>query len=436
MASPPAPPAKKRKMNFSEREVEIIVEELERGKHLLVNHFNAGVPLAAKAAAWHDILRRVNAVATCRRELPEVKKKWSDLKTEVRRKVAQVRAAMEGGGESQGNGGGGGTEGEDAAGAAAAPVILTPMQQRICNLLGEATIISLPGGECGAGDGSEIPITAAAATVTLTQSECRARQRCGWRSRGEPCVGSPPAKRSLCNKTTVPNVSLCCRRAAPRYSCTESQPRQLGSASRPGIVWSPSLRTKAKGERSPRPIPWSAPKRSCLADKCLSAVLGLFFALLSVVPAETTYHSLEDGVVEYCTTEAPTTVTAEAPLEMMAHQHEVSAKPQELKSRIALNSAKLLQEQRVTNLHVKEIAQHLEQQNDLLQMIRRSQEVQACAQERQAQAMEGTQAALSALIQVLRPMIKDFRRFLQSNTPSPSVTADPSQPGQQDGIIQ
>ncbi|XP_025969660.1 nuclear apoptosis-inducing factor 1 isoform X2 [Dromaius novaehollandiae] len=303
MASPPAPPAKKRKMNFSEREVEIIVEELERGKHLLINHFNAGVPLAAKAAAWHDILRRVNAVATCHRELPEVKKKWSDLKTEVRRKVAQVRAAMEGGGESQ-SGNGNGPESEDPTGTATAPVILTPMQQRICNLLGEATIISLPSGDC------------------------------------------------------------------------------------------------------------------------------------SAVPAETTYHSLEDGVVEYCTTEAPTTVTAEAPLEMMAHQHEVSAKPQELKSRIALNSAKLLQEQRVTNLHVKEIAQHLEQQNDLLQMIRRSQEVQACAQERQAQAMEGTQAALSALIQVLRPMIKDFRRFLQSNTPSPSVTADPSQTGQQDSIIQ
>ncbi|NWJ06743.1 NAIF1 factor, partial [Crypturellus undulatus] len=316
----PAPPAKKRKMNFSEREVEIIVEELERGKHLLVNHFNAGVPLAAKAAAWHDILRRVNAVATCHRELPEVKKKWSDLKTEVRRKVAQVRAAMEGGGEGHA---GNGPESDEAAGAAAAPVILTPMQQHICSLLGEATIISLPSGDCGAADGTEIPIAASATTVTLTQ-----------------------------------------------------------------------------------------------------------------IPAETTYHSLEDGVVEYCTTEAPATVTAEAPLEMMAHQHEVAAKPQELKSRIALNSAKLLQEQRVTNLHVKEIAQHLEQQNDLLQMIRRSQEVQACAQERQAQAMEGTQAALSALIQVLRPMIKDFRRFLQSNTPSPSVTADPGHAGQQDGIIQ
>ncbi|XP_074871441.1 nuclear apoptosis-inducing factor 1 [Carettochelys insculpta] len=320
-----APPAKKRKTNFSEREVEIIVEELERGKHLLINHFNAGVPLATKAAAWHNILRRVNAVATCQRELPEVKKKWSDLKTEVRRKVAQVRAAMEGGGIGQ-DGAGEGQDGEDPTGAAATPVILTPMQQRICNLLGEATIISLPTGDCTAGDGAEIPIAASTTTVTLTQ-----------------------------------------------------------------------------------------------------------------IPAETTYHSLEDGVVEYCTTEAPTTVTAEAPLEMMAHQAEASVKPQELKSRIALNSAKLLQEQRVTNLHVKEIAQHLEQQNDLLQMIRRSQEVQACAQERQAQAMEGTQAALSALIQILRPMIKDFRRFLQSNTPSASVTGDPShaaQNGQQDGIIQ
>lgn len=101
--------------------------------------------------------------------------------------------------------------------------------------------------------------------------------------------------------------------------------------------------------------------------------------------------------------------------------------PQALKSRIALNSAKLIQEQRVTNLHVKEIAQHLEQQNDLLQMIRPSQEVQACAQERQAQAMEGTQAALSVPIQVLRPMIKDFRRYLQSNMPNSATASEPGQ---------
>lgn len=164
-----------------------------------------------------------------------------------------------------------------------------------------------------------------------------------------------------------------------------------------------------------------------------------FWSFFPAVPTETTYHTLEEGVVEYCTAEAPQPLPTEAPVEMIAQPADTSVKPQALKSRIALNSAKLIQEQRVTNLHIKEIAQHLEQQNDLLQMIRRSQEVQACAQERQAQAMEGTQAALSVLIQVLRPMIKDFRRYLQSNTPNPAPAPDPgqvAQNGQADSIIQ
>lgn len=150
---------------------------------------------------------------------------------------------------------------------------------------------------------------------------------------------------------------------------------------------------------------------------------------LSVLPLdETAYHTLEDGgVVEYCTAtvsdSAQTVVAAvEAPVEVLASASASSpppqgqAKPQELKSRIALNSARLLQEQRVTNVHIRQIAQHLEGQNELLQLMRRSQEAQAFAQERQAQALEGTQAALLALVQMLRPALKDLRKFLQSGT--------------------
>lgn len=143
--------AKKRKMNFSEREVEIIVEEIEKQKHTLVNHFNAGVTHMAKNNAWVDILKKVNAVTTCPRELAEVKKKWSDMKTEVRRKVAQARAAIEG------------------TDCTPVPVILTAMQQRICNLLGEATIISLPAADSDAE--ITLPVTVNAATVTLTESK-------------------------------------------------------------------------------------------------------------------------------------------------------------------------------------------------------------------------------------------------------------------------
>lgn len=301
--------AKKRKMNFSEREVEIIVEEIEKQKHTLVNHFNAGVTHIAKNNAWSEILKKVNAVTTCPRELAEVKKKWSDMKTEVRRKVAQARAAIEG----------------TSADCTPVPVILSAMQQRICNLLGEATIISLPAGDSDAE--ITLPVSmSAATTVTLTES------------------------------------------------------LQSGSA---GV---------------------------CDETKPLEA--------------ETTYHTLEEGgVVEYCTTSeaTPTVVTAvEAPVEMLASSSpplpQGQAKPQELKSRIALNSARLLQEQRVTNVHVRQIAQHLEGQNDLLQMMRRSQEAQAYAQERQAQALEGTQAAMLALVQMLRPALKDLRKFLQSGT--------------------
>lgn len=132
-------------------------------------------------------------------------------------------------------------------------------------------------------------------------------------------------------------------------------------------------------------------------------------------------------MVEYCTTtvsdSTPNVVaTVEAPVEMLASSSasppppQSQAKPQELKSRIALNSARLLQEQRVTNVHIRQIAQHMECQNELLQMMRRSQEAQVFAQERQAQALEGTQAALLALVQVLRPALKDLRKFLQSGT--------------------
>lgn len=134
------------------------MEEIEKQKHTLVNHFNAGVTHMAKNNAWVDILRKVNAVTTCPRELPEVKKKWSDMKTEVRRKVAQARAAIEG----------------TSADCTPVPVILTAMQQRICNLLGEATIISLPAGDSDAEMG--LPVTVSTATtVTLAESKERAR---------------------------------------------------------------------------------------------------------------------------------------------------------------------------------------------------------------------------------------------------------------------
>ncbi|XP_024918609.1 nuclear apoptosis-inducing factor 1 isoform X1 [Cynoglossus semilaevis] len=333
--------SKKRKMNFSEREVEIIVEEIEKQKHTLVNHFNAGVTHLAKNNAWLEIVKKVNSVTTCPRELLEVKKKWSDLKTEVRRKVAQARAAIEG----------------TSTDCTTVPVILTAMQQRICNLLGEATIVSLPVGE------GDAVATGAEITLPLTVST------------GSACSTSTI---QLTGTLHTDSVEV----------CTEHKP----------------------------------------------------------LNTETTFTLEDGGVVEYCTAtmdEATTTVveSVEAPVEMLASDpasptpppppQRVQAKPQELKSRIALNSARLLQEQRVTNMLIRQIAQTMEGQNELLQMVRRSQEAQAFAQERQAMALEGTQAALLALVQMMRPALKDLRKFLQTGTEA--VLANSSTAGVTDG---
>lgn len=142
---------KRRKTNFSEQEVEIIIEEVEKQKLILINHYNAGVTFLTKTNAWQDILKRVNAISMCQRELVEVKKKWSDLKTEVRRKISQARAALE--------------EEDDVP-----PVMLTPLQQRICNLLGESSILDLPTQDCPTESPSQVSINSPD-TVTLAQSE-------------------------------------------------------------------------------------------------------------------------------------------------------------------------------------------------------------------------------------------------------------------------
>nr|XP_046188108.1 nuclear apoptosis-inducing factor 1-like [Oncorhynchus gorbuscha] len=82
------------------------------------------------------------------------------MKTEVRRKVAQARAAI-----------------EDTTDCTSVPVILTAMQQRICNLLGEATIISLPPGDPNAE--ITLPVTmSSVTTVTLTESLQTASASC------------------------------------------------------------------------------------------------------------------------------------------------------------------------------------------------------------------------------------------------------------------
>ncbi|MBN3277508.1 NAIF1 factor, partial [Polyodon spathula] len=58
--------------------------------------FNHGVPSNLKKRTWADITARINEVSQCPREIIEVIKKWSDMKCDVKRRLA---ARCAGGGE-------------------------------------------------------------------------------------------------------------------------------------------------------------------------------------------------------------------------------------------------------------------------------------------------------------------------------------------------
>ncbi|XP_033881328.3 nuclear apoptosis-inducing factor 1 [Acipenser ruthenus] len=87
---------KKRKSRFSYSEIKVLLEEVHRNRHIVVGKFNHGVPSNLKKRTWADITARINRVSQCPREIIEVIKKWSDMKCDVKRRMA---ARCAGGGE-------------------------------------------------------------------------------------------------------------------------------------------------------------------------------------------------------------------------------------------------------------------------------------------------------------------------------------------------
>ncbi|XP_039627394.1 myb/SANT-like DNA-binding domain-containing protein 4 [Polypterus senegalus] len=83
---------KKRKSRFSHREIQVLLEEVSRNRHIVIGKFNRGVASELKKRTWAEITARINGVSHCPREIIEVIKKWSDLKCDTKRKVAVMRA--------------------------------------------------------------------------------------------------------------------------------------------------------------------------------------------------------------------------------------------------------------------------------------------------------------------------------------------------------
>ncbi|XP_072548009.1 uncharacterized protein [Salminus brasiliensis] len=84
---------KKRKSRFTFPEVQLLLTEVKKNRHILVGKYNQGVSGDVKKRTWATLTARINEISECHREIIEIIKKWSDLKCDTKRKVAAMRAS-------------------------------------------------------------------------------------------------------------------------------------------------------------------------------------------------------------------------------------------------------------------------------------------------------------------------------------------------------
>ncbi|XP_037402214.1 myb-related transcription factor, partner of profilin-like [Pygocentrus nattereri] len=93
---------KTKKRKFGECEVEVLVSEVEARKNVLFGSLSSGVTNKRKFVEWQHVAAAVNSVSSTSRTVAEVKKKWSDLKVDAKKRISLHRksASATGGGKA------------------------------------------------------------------------------------------------------------------------------------------------------------------------------------------------------------------------------------------------------------------------------------------------------------------------------------------------
>ncbi|XP_062590619.1 myb/SANT-like DNA-binding domain-containing protein 4 [Saccostrea cucullata] len=121
----------KRNPNFTNAEITILIEEVERRKDVLFSKHNSTVTNQAKKGEWDHICSKVNSVNTSYiRSAEELKKKWSAICSEGKKKFAKIKR------EQRKTGGG----------LLPADCTTTPLEEKIQSILGETSTSGVEGG--------------------------------------------------------------------------------------------------------------------------------------------------------------------------------------------------------------------------------------------------------------------------------------------------
>ena len=116
---------KGRKKNFSECEVEVLISEVEARNNILFGSLSSGISTKTKKMAWEKVAKSVNDVGAESQTVADIKKKWSDIKVDVKRKVSAHRRSV----------------GQTGSGAGVGE--LAPFEQRVAAVVGDRLLFGV-----------------------------------------------------------------------------------------------------------------------------------------------------------------------------------------------------------------------------------------------------------------------------------------------------
>ncbi|XP_046578691.1 myb-related transcription factor, partner of profilin-like [Haliotis rubra] len=114
--------------NFSPSEIGFIADEVRARQSVLFGPFSSIVTNTAKIREWDEIATKLNACSSVQRSGAQIRKKWNDYKSQVKKKAIDVRR------ESCKTGGG------------PAPVGLSDLEHKVVSMIPQCQIEGITGG--------------------------------------------------------------------------------------------------------------------------------------------------------------------------------------------------------------------------------------------------------------------------------------------------
>lgn len=82
---------KKRKLNFTVSEMNILTDKIEDNLQVLQSKLTNSITNQRKNKIWDSITRDVNAIGVANRTTHEVKEKWKNLTSSAKKKFSDIR---------------------------------------------------------------------------------------------------------------------------------------------------------------------------------------------------------------------------------------------------------------------------------------------------------------------------------------------------------